>query len=174
MVDKLGGLYGVPVFDTKVGFKYLGPLMMEHDAMAAGEESGGYAFKGNIPERDGILSGLMVLDMTVKTGNSLSALSAVLGRKVGSHHYRRVDLSFNEDDRTLIKQRIVECLPDHLGGKPVKTVDVRDGVRFVLEDGYWVLIRFSGTEPILRVYAEDDSPEGVDRLLQEAQDLARI
>ena len=174
MVDKLGGLYGVPVFDTKVGFKYLGPLMAEHDAIAAGEESGGDAFIGNIPERDGILSGLMVLDMMVKTGNSLSALSAVLGRKVGSHHYKRVDLSFNEDDRTLIKQRIVECLPDHLGGKPVKTVDVRDGVRFVLEDGYWVLIRFSGTEPILRVYAEDDSPEGVDRLLQEAQDLARI
>ena len=94
MIDKLGAIYDVPVHETPVGFKYLGPVMMSEDALIAGEESGGYAFQGNVRERDGILSGLMLLDMMVKTDMGIPDLLGELGDKVGPHHYDRLDLHF--------------------------------------------------------------------------------
>ena len=174
MVDRLGELYGVPVFDTPVGFKYLGPVMMREKALAAGEESGGYAFAGNIPERDGILSGLMVLEMMVKTGKSVSELLAMLEAKVGPHHYDRWDLRFDEARRQEIEGNVREHAPATFGGKAVTEVDDRDGCRFVLEGGYWALVRFSGTEPLLRIYAEAESPEAVQALLAEVRALAGV
>ena len=174
MVDRLGEMYGVPVFDTPVGFKYLGPVMMREDALLAGEESGGYAFRGNIPERDGILSGLMVLDMIVKTGKSVSQLLTMLKEKVGPHHYNRSDLQFPETQRTAIQERLAEAQPSSLAGRRVEETDTRDGYRFVLEGGYWALVRFSGTEPLLRIYAEGESPEEVEALLIEARLLAGV
>ena len=174
MIDKLGEAYGVPVFDTPVGFKYLGPVMMREDALAAGEESGGYAFRGNIPERDGILSGLMMLDLMVRTGKAVSELLSVLMDAVGPHCYDRLDLHFDAAEREAIVQRVGSAHPQQLAGRQVEDVDTRDGYRFVLPDGYWVLIRFSGTEPLLRIYAEGDSPEMVQALLSEARSLAGV
>ena len=174
MVDKLGAIYDVPVFDTPVGFKHLGPVMMQEDALLAGEESGGYAFRGNIPERDGILSGLMVLDMMVKTGKSPPELLDMLSDKVGPYHYNRLDLEFDAERRDSIQARVAGAEPASMGGKRVEAIDTRDGFRFLLEGGYWALIRFSGTEPLLRVYAEAESPEAVDALLLAARDLAKV
>ena len=174
MIDRLGEAYGVPVFVTPVGFKYLGPVMMREDALAAGEESGGYAFRGSIPERDGILSGLMVLEMMAKTGRRLSELLDSLTEKVGPHHYDRWDLEFDESQRASVSNRLAEAHPATLGGKPVETVDTQDGFRFVLEGGYWALVRFSGTEPLLRIYAEADSPETVAALLTETRSIAGV
>ena len=174
MIDKLGEAYGAPVFDTPVGFKYLGPVMMREDALAAGEESGGYAFRGNIPERDGILSGLMALDLMVRTGKTVSELLSVLMDAVGPHCYDRLDLHFDAGERETIVQRVGSAHPQQLAGRQVEDVDTRDGYRFVLPDGYWVLIRFSGTEPLLRIYAEGDSPEMVQVLLSEARTLAGV
>ena len=172
MIDKLGKAYGVPVFDTPVGFKYLGPVMMREDALTAGEESGGYAFRGNIPERDGILSGLMILDLMVRTGRSVSELLSVLRETVGPHFYDRLDLHFDAAERETIERRVGSAQPLQLAGRRVEDVDTRDGYRFVLPDGYWALIRFSGTEPLLRIYAEGDSPDMVQTLLAEARSLA--
>lgn len=174
MIDKLGKEYGVPVFDTPVGFKYLGPVMMREDALTAGEESGGYAFRGNIPERDGILSGLMILDLMVRTGKSVSELLSVLKDTVGPHHYDRLDLHFDAAEREAIERRVGSAQPRQLAGRPVEQIDTRDGYRFVLPDGYWALIRFSGTEPLLRIYAEGESPEMVQALLSESQSLAGV
>ena len=174
MIDKLGKAYGVPVFDTPVGFKYLGPVMMREDALTAGEESGGYAFRGNIPERDGILSGLMILDLMVRTGKTVSELLSVLRDTVGPHHYDRLDLHFDASKREAIVQRVESVRPRQLAGRQVEDVDSRDGHRFVLPDGYWTLIRFSGTEPLLRIYAEGDSPNMVRALLSEARSLAGV
>jgi phosphomannomutase len=174
MVDKLGEEYGVPVFDTPVGFKYLGPVMMEEDAILAGEESGGYAFRGNIPERDGILSGLMVLDLMVKTGKTVSELLRMLSDKVGPHHYDRLDVEFDPAQRGLIETRVRGARPSSLAGRQVEGIDTRDGFRFVLEDGYWTLVRFSGTEPLLRIYAEGESPDEVAELLRAARLLAGV
>ena len=174
MIDKLGKAYGVPVFDTPVGFKYLGPVMMREDALTAGEESGGYAFRGNIPERDGILSGLMMLDLMVRTGKTVSELLSILEGAVGPHYYDRLDLHFDAREREVIVQRVVSARPRQLAGRRVEDIDTRDGYRFVLPEGYWALIRFSGTEPLLRIYAEGDSPEMVKDLLSQARSLAGV
>ena len=172
MVDRLGAIYGTPVFDTPVGFKHLGPVMMREDALIAGEESGGFAFRGHLPERDGILSGLMLLEMMVMTGKSVSELLDDLYRRVGPHHYDRIDLPFDPANRADAEQRIAAAPPVTLGGRRVAHVDTRDGVRFVLEDGGWALVRFSGTEPLLRLYAEAESPEQVRELLFSLRELA--
>ena len=174
MIDRLGEIYDVPVFDTPVGFKYLGPVMMEEDALIAGEESGGYAFRGNIPERDGILSGLMLLDLIVKTEKGVSDLLEELTEKVGPHFYDRLDLKFEESQRKAILSRIQKAAPSSFAGRKVESVDTRDGFRFVLEGGYWTLIRFSGTEPLLRVYAEAESPADVQTMLDEARNIAGV
>ncbi len=174
MVDRLGEIYGVPVFDTAVGFKYLGPVMVREDALIAGEESGGYAFKGNIPERDGILSGLMVLDLMVKTGKTPSELVEMLTDKVGPHHYDRWDVTFDPSRRETIQSRVRRASPEKLAGKQVERIDPQDGFRFVLEGGYWALVRFSGTEPLLRLYAEGETPAEVEALLGELRAIAGV
>ncbi|MDA1188764.1 MAG: phosphoglucomutase/phosphomannomutase family protein [Chloroflexi bacterium] len=174
MIDALGKLYNVPVFVEPVGFKYLGPVMMRENALAAGEESGGYAFSGHIPERDGILSGLFLLEMMAKTGKAVSELRDLLISKVGPHVYHRVDLAYAPDQREVILSRVKNAKPTSLAGLAVREIDSRDGFRFVLENDYWALIRFSGTEPLLRTYAEADSQSSVDKLLKELRHLAGI
>ena len=174
MIDKLGEIHGIPVLDTPVGFKYLGPVMMEENAVAAGEESGGYAFRGHIPERDGILSALMLLDMMVKTGKNPGELLIDLEEKVGPHFYNRIDIAFQEDNRELIIQSIESTKPKCIANIPVSKIDTRDGFRYVLENGSWALIRFSGTEPLIRVYAEAGSTETVDALLKECCRIAGV
>lgn len=174
MIYRLGELYGVPVHETPVGFKYLGPIMRREDALAAGEESGGYAFRGHIPERDGILSALYLLDMIVKTGKRPSELLDYLFSKVGPHHFERQDVPFDPELRSRAEQRLASQKPDALAGLKVTRRDETDGTRFILEKDAWLLIRFSGTEPVLRIYAEAESPEQVSRLLEEARDLAGV
>lgn len=174
MVDKLGAIYDVPVHETPVGFKYLGPVMMSEDALLAGEESGGYAFRGNVPERDGILSGLMLLDMMVKTDMGIADLLAELEDKVGPHHYDRLDLQFDESRRAAVLARLQRGAPASIGGKRIERVDAIDGFRYLLSGGYWTLVRFSGTEPLLRIYAEAESPTAVRLLLDEARALAGV
>ena len=174
MIDKLAELHDANVIETPVGFKHLGPQMMATDALAAGEESGGYAFRGNIPERDGILSGLLMLDMVVKTGENPADLRAQLFEKVGVHVYERWDIEFDPRLRDGVNRRVATSRPFELGGRPVVGIDNRDGVKYLLEDGYWALIRFSGTEPLLRIYAEGPSIADVAAMLGEARALAGV
>ena len=174
MVDRLGALYDVPVFDTPVGFKFLGQVMMQENALLAGEESGGYAFRGNIPERDGVLSALKLLEMMVKTGKTPTELLAMLEEKVGPHHYDRWDVVFDPTQREAIQARVRTARPSSLGGRAVEEIDMRDGVRFILEGGFWALVRFSGTEPLLRIYAEAESMGEVVALLGEARAMTGV
>ena len=174
MVDRLADIHGVKVFETPVGFKHLAPVMIRERAMLAGEESGGYAFRGSVPERDGVLSGLMLLDLMVKTGQSVSELLATLEEKVGPHHYDRIDLTLDRAQRMSAVTNLASARPDTLGGKRVEHVDTEDGFRFMLQDGYWALVRFSGTEPLLRIYAEAESSDAVARLLHEVRTIAGV
>jgi alpha-D-glucose phosphate-specific phosphoglucomutase len=174
MIDKLAEMYDVPLFDTPVGFKFLGPVMMAEEAIAAGEESGGYAFRGNVPERDGILSGLLMLDMIVKTQMNPTDLLAELEEKVGPHYYDRWDVTFDPSQREAIEERVKQSPPSSMAGKTVVQVDERDGIRFVLESGHWALVRFSGTEPLLRIYAEGESPDEVTALLTQARAMTGV
>ena len=153
MIDRLGELYDCPIHETPVGFRFLGPRMMESDALIAGEESGGYAFRGHIPERDGVLSGLFLLDYMVRTGKNPSELLSDLHAEVGPHEYDRVDITVRADEKEEIHSRVAEAEPRDIAGLAVESRDTLDGYRFQLEGGWWLLIRSSGTEPLLRIYA---------------------
>lgn len=173
MLNKLGKMYDVPVFETGVGFKYVAPKMLETDAMIGGEESGGYAFHGHVPERDGILAGLFILDMMVKLGKKPSELIDVLFSKVGPHYYDRVDTHF-EGDRKTREKRILEAKPEKIGGLKVTGLVTMDGYKFNLEDGGWLLIRFSGTEPIIRVYTETTHSDRVQAIIDDGLRVAGL
>jgi len=173
MLNKLGKLYDVPVHETGVGFKYVAPKMLETDAMIGGEESGGYAFRGNVPERDGILAGLYFLDFMVRTGKKPTELLKMLFDKVGEHYYDRIDTPFT-GDRKSREQTILKANPQTLGGLKVTELITVDGFQFKLEDGGWLLIRFSGTEPIMRVYCETTHADKVKAILQDGLRVAGI
>jgi alpha-D-glucose phosphate-specific phosphoglucomutase len=174
MIDRLGERYGVPVYETAVGFKYLGPRMTESNALIGGEESGGFGFRGHIPERDGVLSALYLLDAMARTGRTASGLMDWLYETVGPHHYDRLDLTFPPDQRNAIVQRVSAAEPSSLAGVQVVRVNTIDGFRFDLEGGSWMLVRFSGTEPLLRIYAEAPSIDQVQRLIQAGREMAGV
>lgn len=175
MLNRLGELYGVAVHETGVGFKYVAPKMVETDAMIGGEESGGYAFKGNVPERDGLLGNLFFLDFMVKTGKKPSQLLDMLFAKVGPHYYDRVDTQFPTDQREAVRQKVIAAKPGiKLGGLTVTDINTTDGFKFNLEGGGWALIRFSGTEPLIRVYCEVLKPEQVKPVLEDGLKLAGL
>jgi len=173
MLDKLGQLYNVPVHHTGVGFKYVAPKMLETHALIGGEESGGYAFRGHVPERDGILAGLYILDMMVRTGSKPSQLLQALFAKVGAHYYDRIDRPFS-GERQARQEAILASRPATIGGVKVLNLDTTDGYKFNLEDGGWLLIRFSGTEPIMRVYCETTAPERVKPILEDGLRVAGL
>jgi len=166
MLEKLGKIYNVPVIETGVGFKYVAPKMLETNAMIGGEESGGYAFRDNVPERDGILAGLFILDMMVRLKRKPSELLDLLFSKVGPHYYDRIDSVF-KGDRSAREAMILSAKPVTIGGLKVTGLNTTDGFKFGLEDGGWMLIRFSGTEPIIRVYCETTHKEAVPAILQD-------
>jgi len=169
MVDKLGERFGVPVYELQVGFKYIGPKMTETDALFGGEESGGFGFRGHLPERDGILAGLMVAQMIVDYAMPLSRILAHLEDLVGPHAYARHDIRLVREEYQARKRemdaRIGSDPPRELAGGRVVRTRSDDGFKFYLEDGSWVLVRFSGTEPLMRVYSEAPTRDRVDELL---------
>ena len=173
MLNKLGKLYDVPVYETGVGFKYVAPKMLETDAIIGGEESGGYAFRGNVPERDGILAGLFILDLMVKTGKKPTELIEWLFAKVGAHYYDRIDSLFS-GDRKARERIILDAKPKTIGGLKVIDLITVDGFKFDLEDGGWLLIRFSGTEPKMRVYTETTHKDKVQAILQDGLKIAGL
>jgi len=171
MVQRLGELYGVPVYETGVGFKYLGPKMIETDALIAGEESGGFAFRGHLPERDGIVSGLYILDLMARRGKSLPELLEEVFAKVGPHYYDRIDITMTPAERDRIAALLPRLEPQAIDGLRVTGYDRTDGLRFLLEGGAWALIRLSGTEPLMRIYTEVREGEQVQPLLQAVREL---
>ena len=173
MLNKLGGLFGVDVHEMKVGFKFIGPRMSEVDALMGGEESGGFAFRGHIPERDGILSGLYILEYMARTGMTPSQLVRHLFDQVGSHYYHRRDVSFKAEDRERIQERLDSPMLTELAGMPVRQSDEIDGRRLTFDDA-WLISRFSGTEPLLRIYAEAGRPETVTALLDAAMEYLGV
>jgi alpha-D-glucose phosphate-specific phosphoglucomutase len=167
MLNKLGQIYNVPVYETGVGFKYVAPKMIETDAMIGGEESGGYAFRNNVPERDGILAGLYFLDFMVRTGKKPTELLKMLFDKLGGEYfYDRIDTPFS-GERKEREELILKNNPKTLGGLKVTELVTVDGFQFKLEDGGWMLIRFSGTEPIMRIYCETMHADKVKGILDD-------
>ncbi len=174
MLNKLGTLYDVPVYETGVGFKYVAPKMLEVDALIGGEESGGYAFRGHVPERDGILAGLLLLDMMVRTKRKPSQLVEMLFDKVGPHYYDRIDSPLPPGERSAREAGILAAHPKTIGGLRVTGLNTLDGYKFLLEDGGWLLIRFSGTEAMVRVYCETTQEQAVRPILEDGLRIAGL
>jgi alpha-D-glucose phosphate-specific phosphoglucomutase len=174
MLFAIGEMYNVPVWETPVGFKYVAPVMMRERAILGGEESGGYGFRGHIPERDGMLAGLYFLDYLTTTGRTPSQLLADLFKKVGPHAFDRVDIHTTEESKQQMLARIAASKADTIGGLKVVRLDTRDGFRYKLEDGSWLLLRFSGTEPLVRIYAECGSNDEVQKLIQIGQEMVGV
>ncbi len=174
MADKLAERFGVTVHELKVGFKYISPKMSETNAILGGEESGGFGFRGHIPERDGILSGIFFADMIVEYGQPLSAILQRLEDLVGPHFYTRHDIRLEREEyaarRTAVYTQLEKDPPTALRGQPVVRTRTDDGFKYYLGDGSWVLVRLSGTEPLIRVYSEASSQQRVDELLAALED----
>jgi phosphomannomutase len=174
MADRLGQRYGIEVTETPVGFKFVGPAMMESNAIMGGEESGGFGFAGHIPERDAIVAGLFAVDLMVHRGRPFSGVLDYLTEKAGPSFYDRLDITFDATKREAILQRVHEAAPTSIDSLRVTGMSEIDGKKFYLDDGSWLLIRFSGTEPLLRIYVETTSQDRVSRILAVGREIAGV
>ncbi len=173
MIDRLAKRYGLKVYETPVGFNHIADYMMSEDVLIGGEESGGISFKGHIPEGDGPIMGLLLVEMIAHARKSLNELVNDLLEEVGPAFYERADLRLS---RPVAKKEMTEMLVKHapaqIGAEKVAEVSSMDGVKYIMSDDSWLLIRPSGTEPVLRVYAEGRSQTIVKDLLGYGQQVA--
>jgi phosphomannomutase len=168
MLDRMAQAWGVPVMVTPIGFKYIGEVMLKEDVLLGVEESGGIAVKGHLPERDGLFSGLLILEALTKLGPSVTKAVARLQKEFGPFHSDRMDLeNVPPSLQARVMGRLKNAPPDKVAGFKVLGVDTMDGVKLLLENG-WLLVRASGTEPLLRLYAEAPTLAGVKTLLAAA------
>jgi alpha-D-glucose phosphate-specific phosphoglucomutase len=173
MIDRLAKKYNLPVYETPVGFNHIADYMLSEDVLIGGEESGGISFKGHIPEGDGILMGLLVVEMVASAGVTLHELVEDLLREVGPVSYARKDLRLSHPVATSqITNLLKEHAPAQIGGEKLVEICTTDGVKYILADDSWLLIRPSGTEPVLRVYAEGRDPAMVKELLGFGENIA--
>ena len=167
LLDRIGADFGVEVTTTPVGFKYVCAEILKGDVLMGGEESGGLWTRGAIPERDGIRMALLLADAAAQMDRSLHEAWEQLTDRYGTVEYRRRDRVVPIERREEIESVAADCRT--IDGVPVRRVDRRDGVKLIREDGYWLMFRFSGTEPLLRLYAEADSADACGRFLDEAE-----
>jgi phosphomannomutase len=184
MTGRLGKIYGIDVYETSVGFKYIGPKMIETGAMMGGEESGGFGFGMHLPERDGVYADLLLLDLFLReraagrwpVSRALEHFHSI----AGPSFYRRIDVHVAKDAYPGVKARLLDVLTNHppatIAGQAVvrtQTLDTGDGSKFFVGDGSWMLVRTSGTEPLVRVYTEATSPEVRDAMVADGERLVR-
>ncbi len=167
MIDRIAGKYGIEVDETPVGFKYIGKSMVDKDAFIGGEESGGISIKGHIPEKDGILACLLVVEMAAATGKSPTELIHDLQDQYGTIYSKRLDKRCSVAQKGRILEMIKSYDPEYINGKKVVKRITIDGLKLVTEDDSWVLIRPSGTESLFRIYAEGEREEKVDEIQSE-------
>jgi phosphomannomutase len=166
MVDKMCAAHGIELVETGVGFKYIAAEMLKGNVLLGFEESGGIGFPGHIPERDGILAGLMLLELLATERVSVNQLIARLEKDYGLHRYARIDTHFPLEKRGVLMEFCKNNPPPKLLRSQLKEIKSFDGVKFIAEDGSWLMLRGSGTEPILRIYAEAKSDGDAHRLLK--------
>ncbi|RYD07067.1 hypothetical protein N752_00360 [Desulforamulus aquiferis] len=159
LLDRMAGKYGQRVFESPVGFKYIGQNLLEKGCIIGGEESGGLSIKGHIPEKDGILAGLLAAEVVAHHGKGLTAILQDIYTQFGQLYSERLDIHTTPELKTAILEQLKTFAPGKLAGQQVVERITLDGIKLVLADGAWVLIRASGTEPLFRIYVEANSPE---------------
>jgi phosphomannomutase len=177
MIDRIAAKYGRKVNECGIGFKYICDLMLERDILIGGEESGGIGITRHLPERDGLLNSLLLANIMAEEGKPLGQLVRDLQQEYGEHHYRRLDLHLSNAVKDEAMRR-ASAKPATIGSFNVQKVETLDGVKFFLDaptygNGAeaWVLVRSSGTEPLLRIYCEAASPELVSQILKETENF---
>jgi phosphomannomutase len=172
--ERIARAFNLPFEEVPVGFKHVAERMLGQDFLAGGEESGGYAVRGGLPERDGILNGLLFLEMLAARRKSPSQLLKELEARFGAARFCRIDIHLQKPilDRSTFAKNVSTRVPDRLAGEAVSEVRTRDGVKVMLASGSWVLMRPSGTEPLIRTYAESENVQKTARLLRWAQQIS--
>jgi alpha-D-glucose phosphate-specific phosphoglucomutase len=174
MLDRLARKHNLPLIETPVGFNHIADQMLSDDVLIGGEESGGISFRGHIPEGDGILMGLLLVEMVAAWNAPLHELVEDLLKQVGPACYARLDLRLARPvSKARMVQRLTEEAPASIGGSAVTKIETLDGVKYLLQDDAWLLIRPSGTEPVLRVYAEASEQQLVEALLDHGKSVAQ-
>ena len=173
MVDHMCANFGLELIETGVGFKYIASEILKGGVLLGFEESGGIGFPGHIPERDGIAAGLVLLEMLAMERKPLKVLLRELEKDFGPHRYARIDTTFPLEKRSALMSYCAEHPPARLLKSKLATVKAYDGVKFIAQDGSWLMLRGSGTEPILRIYAEAKTDEDAQALLQQGVRLTR-
>ena len=167
MMDRLAEHHSTDLYRTPVGFKFVGPAMIDNQCVLGGEESGGYAFAGHIPERDGPLSALFFLESMATSGKTPTQLLEEIHQITGPHTFRRIDIQFTPDQRQRVSSALSSDAPTSLGGLQVLNEDRRDGLRLDLQNNAWAVTRLSGTEPLVRIYAEAPTEQQRDAILND-------
>jgi len=173
MVDKMCAAHGLELIETGVGFKYIAAEMIKGNVLLGAEESGGIGFPGHIPERDGIAAGLMLLELLATERTSVNKLIARLVKEFGPHQYGRIDTHFPLEKRGALMEFLQKNPPSKLLRSPLADMKTYDGVKFIAQDSSWLMLRGSGTEPILRIYAESSNDANVSKLLRLGVQLMR-
>ena len=174
MIDLLCERFGLELFETPIGFKHICELMLDNDILMGGEESGGLGVKGHIPERDGILMGLLLLEAMAMSDKGLAELLSETMDEIGHFCYRRIDLPIENQAREDLISKLVSGGITAIAGRKVDRENFRDGFKFIFADGSWLLIRPSGTEPVLRLYCEASEPSAVEELLAAGREIAGV
>ena len=174
LINRICQAFGLSCVEVPVGFKWICQQMRTRDVLMGGEESGSLGFRGHIPERDGMLANLLLLELLATTGQSLSDRVAAVQREFGRSAYDRIDLHFPLDKRQAFIEHLGNCPPASLAGTPLREVQTFDGVKYIAADDSWLMFRTSGTEPIIRIYGEAASAAKVRRLLEFGRQAALV
>lgn len=172
LINKIGKKYGLKMHETPVGFKYICDIMLKADVLIGGEETGGVAFKNSIPERDGILSGLLILEMMASRKKKILDILKAIDKEYGTYEYRRLDVKYPDDKKARLMELLKNDPPKEVLGKRVTDINKLDGYKLICEDGSWLMLRLSGTEPILRVYSEAANEKRSLAILEEGKRIA--
>jgi alpha-D-glucose phosphate-specific phosphoglucomutase len=173
LIEKICDKHNLTMYETPVGFKYISALMLKENILIGGEESGGIGFCGYIPERDGILSSLLLMEMLSCRGKSIDRVMRDMDREYGCFSYDRIDMEYPADKAVRLTKRLKGKPPVTIAGKKVMRIKTYDGIKFILNDSSWLLLRFSGTEPLIRIYAEAGSKKRVKALLEAGRDIIK-
>ena len=173
LIDRIGAHYGRETWETPVGFKFIGEMINADRLILGGEESAGLTIKGHLPEKDGILACLLVVEMMAARGVSLGEMIESLFHRFGALYSERVGIRLTPEVRARLEARLAADPPETIGGWRVKEVNRVDGVKYIFEDGSWMLLRMSGTEPVVRCYAETHSKKDLEVLLETGSQFVR-
>jgi alpha-D-glucose phosphate-specific phosphoglucomutase len=172
LIEKICKKYGIKMHETPVGFKYICDLMLREDILIGGEETGGVAFKDSIPERDGVLSGLLILEMMASRKKRILDILKAIDKEYGTYEYRRLDVKYPDDKKSKLMDLLKSDPPKEILGKKVVQTKTTDGYKFICGDRSWLMLRLSGTEPILRIYAEASSEKKALKMLELGKKIA--